>query len=251
MKAQRITMGMPAQIDIVDAGATMADVDEIFTYWNFIEEKFSPFKETSEVSRINRGEILPVNYSAEMKEVLRLAEQTRIDTDGFFNIETTPGKINPVGLVKGWAIYQAAQILKEKGFKNFYLEIAGDIQIAGLNHEGQKWRIGIRNPFSDEVGQELIKVVYLTNAGIATSGNYLRGDHIYNPLNQNQNLQELISFSVIGPNIYEADRFATAVFAMGKQGIYFLEKLLGLEGYMVEANGQATMTTGFKKYTLC
>ncbi len=249
MKDSRTAMGMPVTIEIVDSTSTLKDIDELFVYFEHIEQIFSPFRESSETCRINRGEILPENYSAEMKEILVLAEQTKKETNGFFNIETTPGKINPVGIVKGWAIFKAAQILEKKGFENFYVDIGGDIQTKGLNSEGKKWKIGIRNPFSNESGQELIKIVYLSGQGIATSGNYLRGNHIYNPLNPDRKLEGLVSFSVIGPNVYEADRFATAAFAMGKDGIYFIEKLPGFEGYVVENNGRATMTTSFESYT--
>lgn len=249
MKDQRTAMGMPVIIDIVDQNSTLKDIDDLFEYFEYIEQIFSPFRENSETCRINRDEISPNDYSPEMKEILLLAEQTKKDTDGFFNIETFPGKINPVGIVKGWAIYNAAKILEKKGFKNFYVDIGGDIQTKGLNQEGKKWKIGIRNPFSDTPGQELIKIVYLSGEGIATSGNYLRGEHIYNPFNPKEKLEDLVSFSIIGPNIYEADRFATAVFAMGKEGINFIENISGFEGYMVTRDKRATMTSGFEIYT--
>ena len=58
----------------------------------------------------------------------------------------------------------------------------------------------------------------------------------------------IISLTVIGPNVYEADRFATAVFAMGRKGILFLESLDGFHGYAVDSRGIATMTSNFKKY---
>lgn len=249
MKDHRSAMGMPVTIDIVDVNSTMKDIDELFVYFEQVEKIFSPFKGDSETSKINRGEIASENYSAEMKEILFLAEKTKKETHGFFNIKNEPGKINPVGIVKGWAIYNAAKILEKKSFENFYIDIGGDIQTKGLNYENKKWQIGIRNPFSNEPGKELIKVVYLSGEGIATSGNYLRGNHIYNPIDPSEKVDDLVSFSVIGPNVYEADRFATAAFAMGKEGIYFVEKLAGFEGYAVDKNGIATMTSGFELYT--
>lgn len=249
MRVERATMGMPATIDIVDPHSSRQDVDELFEYFGYIEQKFSPFIATSETCRINRGEVLLNEYSVEMKEILSLAEQTKKETAGFFNIETASGKINPVGIVKGWAINNAAKILAKKACKNFYIDIGGDIQTSGQNHEGRKWKIGIRNPFSHEPGKELIKIVHLSGQGMATSGNYLRGDHIYNPFNPTEKIEELVSFTVIGPNVYEADRFATAVFAMGDKGIDFIEKLSGFEGYMVLKSGQAIMTSGFELCT--
>jgi len=180
-----------------------------------------------------------------MKEVFKLSEETKKMTDSFFDI-THDGKIDPSGLVKGWAIHNAVEILRERGFKNFYVEIAGDIEVAGLNSAGKKWAIGIRNPFNKK---ENVKVVYLSERGIATSGNYERGQHIYNP-KEKRTATEIASFTVIGPNIYEADRFATAAFAMGFEGIYFVEKMPGLEGYMIDHNKVATFTSGFEKYVI-
>jgi thiamine biosynthesis lipoprotein len=83
---------------------------------------------------------------------------------------------------------------------------------------------------------------------LATSGTYVRGQHIYDPLNPDQSLTDIVSLSVIGPNIYEADRLATAAFAMGRAGILFIEERSRCEGYMIDATGQATFTSGFARY---
>ena len=134
--------------------------------------------------------------------------------------------------------------MRKKGFKNFYVEIAGDIEVRGHNREGRKWAIGIRNPFNRN---ENVNVVYLTDVGIATSGTYENGEHIYNPKSGGK-ATEIQSITIIGPNVYEADCFATASFAMGKNGIHFIEKLDGFEGYMIDHNGIATFTNNFEQY---
>jgi thiamine biosynthesis lipoprotein len=61
---------------------------------------------------------------------------------------------------------------------------------------------------------------------------------------------DVVSLTVIGPNIYEADRFATAAFAMGEEGIRFIGRLAGFEGYMIDRRGQATFTNGFTRYVI-
>ena len=83
---------------------------------------------------------------------------------------------------------------------------------------------------------------------MATSGTYIRGQHIYNPFERSQPITEIVSLTVIGPNVYEADRFATAAFAMGRVCIDFIEQQNGLEGYMIDQDGIATLTSGFEKY---
>jgi FAD:protein FMN transferase len=89
----------------------------------------------------------------------------------------------------------------------------------------------------------------MKDGGVATSGNYIRGAHIYDPKTENP-LKDLVSITVIGPNVYEADRFATAAFAMGEKGIYFIESLKGFEEYAIDKAGIATQTSGFKKYEI-
>lgn len=247
MKETRSLMGMPITVEIVDKGANPKVLEKVFDYFEYVDEKFSPFKKTSEVTRINNGELKEADYSQDMKTVFLLSEKTKNVTNGYFDITDNNGKYNPSGLVKGWAIYYAAKILGELGFGNFYVEAGGDIQVRGKNEKKSAWKIGIRNPFNKN---EIIKVVYLgKNEGIATSGTYERGYHIYNPKNRAEKPEEIVSISVIGPNIYEADRFATAAFAMQRDGIGFIEKLNGFEAYMIDKKGIATMTSGFEKFT--
>ena len=243
MKETRTIMAMPVVIDIVDSNANKDVFEEVFDYLRAVDEKFSIFKKNSEITSYNEGKISEKDLSNEMQEVFRLAEETKKETNGFFDIKNN-GKIDPSGLVKGLAIYKAAEILNKKGYKNFYVEIAGDIEIKGLNNEGKKWAIGIRNPFNKP---ENVKVLYLSDYGIATSGTYENGEHIYIP-GQEKKANEIISLTVVGPNVYEADRFATACFAMGRVGINFIENLPGFEAYMIDHRGIATFTSNFEKY---
>jgi len=245
MKQEKILMGMTIKIEVADKNADEGIFNKIFSYFQKIDERFSTYKENSEISKINRRELPEKEWSLEMKEIFELAEKTKKETDGFFDIRRPNGKYDPSGIVKGWAIWQAANILKKKGYKNFYVEAGGDIEVCGKNDKEKPWQIGIRNPFKTN---EIVKKLSIENKGIATSGTYARGEHIYNPKNPSEAIESIVSLTVIGPNIYEADRFATACFAMGKDGIYFLEKLQGFEGYMIDRNGIATFTSDFEKY---
>lgn len=237
-------MGMPITVEIVDATATEKVFETVFNYFISIDIRFSTYKKDSEISKINRGELQPKDYSEAMKEVLRLSEDTRQQTKGFFDIHNN-GSIDPSGLVKGWAILNAAKILKKEGIENYYVEAGGDIQVNGSNEKKEKWQVGIRNPFKQD---EIVKIISLSNEGVATSGTYIRGQHIYSPKENGKEIADIISLTVIGPNIYEADRFATAAFAMGKAGIHFIQRQKGLEGYMIDTEGLATYTSGFEKY---
>jgi thiamine biosynthesis lipoprotein len=246
MKETRLLMGMPVTVEVIDPSATEDTLNHIYGYFEYVDEKFSTYKETSEISAINQGRLRIHDASDDMRQVFQLAEQTRRETDGYFDI-TRDGYIDPSGLVKGWAIYNAAELLRGMGFENYYVDAGGDIQAAGHNAQGQAWRVGIRNPFNME---QIVKVVAARNCGVATSGTYVRGQHIYNPRGAEPGIYDIVSLTVIGPNIYEADRFATAAFAMGKKGIYFIEDLDGFEGYQIDREGRAVFTSGFEGYTI-
>ncbi len=237
-------MGMPVTVEVVDAWATEGMLESIFDYFTYVDQKFSTYRNDSEIARINRGELSLEQASEDMQSIFALAEQTRLESSGYFDINHNSA-YDPSGVVKGWAIFQAAQVLKERGAQNFYIDAGGDIQMAGQNGEGQNWRVGIRNPFNPE---QIVKALSLTNKGVATSGTYARGQHIYNPLDPDDTLSEVVSLTVIGPDICEADRFATAAFAMGRRGIFFIQALDGFEGYMIDRDGRATFTTDFNKY---
>lgn len=247
MKLSRTYMTMPCIVEIVDEHADVKDIEAVFDYFKHIDETFSYFKPTSELTAINTGTLKLEDASAEMREVFALSMKTKEETDGFFDIKKPDGTFDTSGLVKGLAVHRGALLLKQRGYKNYCVEIAGDMEVAGHNEDGGPWVIGIQNPFNLS---EIIKRVAITDKGIATSGTYQRGSHIYNPKNWSDKIENIVGLTVIGPNVYEADRFATACYAMGEEGIYFLEYLDGFEGYLVGSNGIAMMTTGFAKYII-
>lgn len=242
MKQIRSIMGMPVTVEINKYANKQIskfanrDIEKVFDYFESVDEKYSPFKETSEVGKLNRGE----KVSSEMKEILRQAQDLKKETGGYFDIVKPNGKIDPSGIVKGWAIKNAADILRKEGLKKFFVDAGGDAEIVGKN-----WKWGIRNPFNIH---QIVKVLKLSDCGIATSGTYERGQHIYDPITKKAEITDIVSITVIGPNVYEADKFATPAFAMGKDGINFIESIKGLEGYMIDKDGIATMTSGFEKY---
>ncbi len=237
---------MPITVEIVDTNVEKTDIDAVFSYFVYIDNTFSTYKTDSEITKINHGLLKPEQYSANMKEVFKLSLETKQITKGYFDIINRDGIYDPSGLVKGWAIYKAALLLKDRGREHFYINAGGDVQVSGKNNE-KKWTVGIQDPFSKK--EQIIKVLYVENEGVATSGSYIRGEHIYNPHKKAEIIPDIVSLTVIGDNIYEADRFATAAYAMGKEGIDFIESLPGFEGYMINKQGIATMTSGFEKYT--
>ena len=252
MKMTEGIMGMSVAVEILDPTAKGEDIDTILDYFHTIDETFSTYKKTSQISRINNGILKKDNATPLVKKVLKLCEETQGLTHGYFNIHIesvssrfhrNTGVIDPSGLVKGFAINEASKMLSKMNYKNFYVEIGGDIDIRGLKNM-LKWKVGIKNPVDQT---KSVKVLHLSDCGIATSGTYIRGNHIYDPIKK-KIVTDVASLTVIGPDVYQADRMATAAFAMGEKGMVFLEDLEGFEAYMVNASGKEFETTGFASY---
>jgi len=246
MRDTRLIMGMPITVEIVDDAPSRL-MDDVFDYFTDVDKRFSLYKSESEISEYNRGDKELAELSAEMLEVLALADRTKTQTNGYFEVKRPDGLLDPSGIVKGWAVRKAALMIRAFGVQNFSVDAGGDIQTGGKNGDGEDWRVGIQNPFNEH---EIIKAVTVSERGIATSGTYVRGQHIYNPHLPNAQIDDIVSLTIIGPDVLEADRFATAAFAMGEEGIYFIEELPGLEGYIINSSGVATQTSGFEEFVV-
>lgn len=235
-------MGMSVAVEILDLTAKGQDIDEVLDYFDQIDRTFSTYKKDSEISKINRKTLKESEASSDVRKVLKLCAETKKETNNYFDVNIE-GIIDPSGLVKGYAINEASKKLQKKGYRNFYVEIGGDIAISGFKN-GLKWKVGIQDP---NFGHKNVKVLHLTDCGVATSGTYQRGMHIYDPVKK-KIVNDIKSLTVVGPNIYEADRFATAAFAMGEKGLDFLENKKDLEALLILNDGKIKLTSGFPKY---
>lgn len=229
-------MGMPVTINVRDGDG---GVDAAFAELGRIDAVFSPFAPDSAVSQINDGRLRIDEASAEVQEVLTRCDGYEATTDGFFSA-WRGAVLDPSGFVKGWAIARACAILDAHGHRSYFVDAGGDVQTRGEN-DGEPWRIGIRHPV--EHGS-VVRVVLGRDLAVATSGTYEKGPHIHDP-HTGQPAEELVSLTVVGPSIVEADVQATAAFAMGGRAIGYLEALPGYEAYAIGPDLRATWTSGF------
>jgi len=101
-----------------------------------------------------------------MQLVFALSEETKKQTNGYFDIKTPGGTYDPSGLVKGWSIWNAAKLLEKTDLKISISMPAATSNRTAKNANGEKWAIGIKNPFNQS---ENVKVVYVGEEGVATS----------------------------------------------------------------------------------
>ena len=240
MKAVEHVMGMGVVVDVRDAGVDDAAAGEVFDWLRFVDETFSTYKPESEVSRIGRGELSPEEAHPDVGEVLGRCEVLRDDTHGYFDSEAS-GSLDPSGLVKGWAVDRAAEILEAAGARNFAIYAGGDVIVRGHPEHGDRWHVGIRHP---ERADRVAAVVEADDLAIATSGGYARGEHVVDP-HTGRPPSGLLSVTITGPELATADAYATAAFAMGERGPAWTAQLDGYEAMSILENEIALSTPGF------
>ena len=241
LRREREVMGMP--VTIVVAGENPAAeraVDRAFEDFALLDRTFSPFLTESAVSRINRGELAMSEADALVRRGLELCRHYERATSGYFSAWTRD-RLDPSGLVKGWAIDRASFILDRHGSSDYFIEAGGDVQTRGVNEFAGAWRVGIRHPTRRS---EVVRVILAADLAVATSGSYEKGDHIVDP-HSGEPARDWLSLTVVGPDILTADVYATAAFAMGEPGLGFIENAPGYEAYAIDRNLVARWTGGF------
>src|ERR1700692_4093682 len=112
-------MGMPVTVNVARDDVDPGALDDVFADFQHLNNVFSPFVETSEVSRIDRGELALEEAGELASQVINLCRQYERATDGYFSA-WIGGRFDPSGLVKGWAIDRACSILDRRGYRDFF-----------------------------------------------------------------------------------------------------------------------------------
>jgi len=219
----------PVEIDLA-IEAMWAELDRL-------EDLFSTFRNASEISRINSGELHLLDASPEVIEVVDACTWLEHASHGAFRARR-PGNtlLDPAGFVKGWAAELAAQHLDRAGLRHWYLSVGGDIQTRGTAGDGSPWRIAIADPNSDDP-RSICAFIEVTGDAVATSGTAARGLHLWDG-RTGETSSELASMTVVGPNLTWADAFATTAFVMGLDGLDWVARFDGYRALAITRDGQ-------------
>jgi FAD:protein FMN transferase len=236
-------MGMPVVADVRDDDVDPSVLDEVFAWLHRVDAVFSTYREDSEISRLNRGELAPAGADPDVREVLARCEELREDTGGYFDARAaSSGALDPSGLVKGWSVDRAASILERAGVRNFALNAGGDMRLRGRAAPEWCWRVGIQHPLRND---GVARVIETGELAVATSGEYARGHHVLDP-HTRRPPEGILSVTVTGPDLATADAYATAAFAMGAgRAPHWTARLRGYEAMTILADGRVLMTPGF------
>jgi thiamine biosynthesis lipoprotein len=230
---------------VVDAAAPALDeaalntaIDKVALFFHHVDDVFSTYKESSEVSRLRRGEIDLHECHEDLQHIWQLCTEAKDLTLGAFDPWAAIGGFDPSGIVKGWAAHCAADLLVSDGAVHVLINAAGDLVLRGgdSGDDGvvRDWPVGISDP--DDVDR-IVKSFAVRDGAVATSGDYERGAHIHDPYTKLIAIGAR-SASVIGPDAGLCDALATALMVAGKDGAkwFGLPELASYSAWVVNRN---------------
>jgi FAD:protein FMN transferase len=234
-----------APVDVVDAA-----IDEVLAELERSEAIFSTYRADSVITAINRGERHLLDGPAEVVDVLDACTWLEQTTGGAFRARRPepPYPFDPAGFVKGWATERAAGTLDAAGLEHWCVSVGGDLQVRGQaggervhgRSGGRPWRIAVADPLHPG---HVVASFDLHDGAVATSGTAERGRHLWDG-RTGRAADALASVTVLGPHLTWADALATAAFALGRDGLDWIEGLGGYEAIAVDHGGMVRATAG-------
>lgn len=223
-------MGTVFTIDIRDPGEWGPAVNRVVAWLHRADAVFSTYKPDSDISRIQCGELRVEDADPCVSTVLDLCARAHSETRGAFTA-MAEGRLDPTGLVKGWAVEQASQLLNAHGAANHAINGGGDMQLAGEPEPGRSWTVGISDP-GDRA--RVITTISGRDFAVATSGIAERGAHIRNSFNARP-VTAIASATVAGPSLTFADAYATAAAVLETPA--WIDDVAGYAALVVDTDG--------------
>ena len=115
--------------------------------------------------------------------------------------------------------------------------------MAGGQEWGVPWKVGVAHPFAPDA---VALVLQGDDLAVATSGTTERGHHITDP-RTGVAADELLTVTVAGPELARADAYATAAFAMGLEGLRWVDALPGYCAAGITHDARLVTTRGLDR----
>jgi thiamine biosynthesis lipoprotein len=145
-------------------------------------------------------------------------------------------------IAKGYGVDQVAHLIRRRGYKDFLVEIGGEVYVSGRRKDGTSWRIGINQPVPSAPLNQVYRVISLQDKAMATSGDYrnffvkdgVRYSHIMDPRTGYPVRNGVVSASVTADTCTFADGLATVLVVLGpEKAISLVERLAAVECFLV------------------
>ena len=162
-------------------------------------------------------------------------------------------------IAKGHAVDRVSLALSRAGFASHFVEVGGEVRVAGQPPTAPHWRIGVEIPEATTTRDRFSAVLGLTNLATATSGNYrnnyIIGDisvsHTLDPRTGRPAQTQTASVTIVAPSCRSADGLATALMVLEPaEGLTLIEARPDTEALLVKADGSQLRSSGMARFII-
>ena len=188
----------------------------------------------------------------ELAELMKYIDYKKIILEENFVTLPEGMRLDLGAIGKGYTGDIMAELMKEQGVTSALLDIGGNIQMIGRKPDGNRWRIGIQNPF----GEGNLGVLESEDCAVVTSGNYERyfiGEdgkrygHIIDPSTGYPAERGLVSVSIIAKEGKLCDALSTAIYVMGlEEATEYWKENVGFDMLLVTEENEIYLTEGIR-----
>ena len=245
VRAPVMGTGVTFQVHGAAPAAARAAIADALAWLRWVDLTFSTYRPDSQISRLDAGTLAAEECCEEVREVLGLCLSALEASGGYFDAHAD-GRLDPSGMVKGWAVESASALLADAGLSNHLVECGGDIRMRGRPVPAAAWKVGIAHPLR---AGGLCAVLELTDGAVATSGTYQRGLHVIDP-HTGRAPRDVVSVTIIGASLTDVDARATAALAMGSGAVDWLAGQTDVEAMVIDTAARSWRSPGFHGYEL-
>jgi len=162
-------------------------------------------------------------------------------------------KLDLGAIAKGFITDEVKEVMQEHDVKSAIIDLGGNIFVIGTNSNGDKWNVGIQDPFSPR--GETVGKLKAKDQSIVTSGVYerflevdgVKYHHLLNPKDGYPFMNDIAGVSIITDRSVDGDALSTAVFSKGlKDGMEYIESIKGAEAIFISNDKKVYTTRGLK-----
>lgn len=156
-----------------------------------------------------------------------------------------PMTVDLSGIAKGYGVDRMAAVMGDFAVASFLVGIDGEMRAGGRKPDGSAWVVGQERP--DRGARDLLGVIELTQAAVATSGTYrhvaeIGGrtvSHTMDPATGRPLEGDLAQVTVVAESCMLADAWATALLVARLDAGLALARRRGLTAFLVDTAGRS------------
>lgn len=211
-------------------------IQPLLKLWNFkCEEKIIPTEEDIEAN------LELVNY----KNIVINGNNVMLKREGM--------SIDLGGIAKGYIANKLKEFLISQGVSSGIINLGGNVLCIGKKENGEKFKIGIQEPFSSR--GEILGILEICDKSVVSSGIYERFfekddkiyHHIINPKDGKPFESDLLQVTILSEDSMDGDALSTIALSLGeKEGMKLIDSIEGVEGLFINKDGVIKGTKNFE-----